>query len=248
MSGHRDDALVWYAAYGSNMAAQRLACYLAGGLPVGGRLTHSGTRDATPARADRPVTLPLQLRFADRSRVWGGGKAFVDPSRPGRTLARAWLITRGQFADLSAQESSRAADDDALERLLGSPAAQPRSVVLGPGPYDRLLDCGAFEGVPTVTFTHPGRPAPRAPTPPYLRMLAAGLAQAHGLSTDRAAAYLATADGVERSPGQITALLVASGAPPDEQPDGAAPAEVLDPLDGQQFVPGAVDPARERRR
>lgn len=241
----RPDGLVWYAAYGSNMATERLACYLDGGRPVGGRLANPGARDGTPARADRPVTLPLRLRFADRSRVWGGGKAFVDPAGPGRTLARAWLITRAQFADLSAQESSRPVDDGALDRLLRGPAGVLRSVVLGAGPYDRLVDCGHFEGVPTVTFTHPGRPAARAPTPPYLRTLATGLAQAHGLTTARAAAYLATAEGVGHSPVQITTMLRASGAPPDEQPDGTAPTHVLDPLDREQLVPRAVDPARE---
>ena len=101
----RDDVPVWYAAYGSNMAAERLACYLGGGRPDGGRVAHAGARDATPASADRPVILPFTLRFADRSQVWGGGKAFVDVSAPGRTLSRAWLLTHAQFADLSAQDA-----------------------------------------------------------------------------------------------------------------------------------------------
>lgn len=258
--------LLWYAAYGSNMSAERLGCYLNGGLPTGGRHPQRGARDTSPARDARALRLPLRLRFADRSRVWGGGKAFLDPTRSGVTLARAWLVTRAQFADLSAQESGRDADDDAVDRLLavaaapagqagggssggaGGGAGRPASVVLGDGAYDRLLLCGHLDGRPVVTFTHPGRPLLRAPAPAYLRMLAVGLAEAHGLRVDGIAVYLAGAAGIGRSAVEIGGLLAASGAATDQQPDRASTPDVVHPLDGQQFVSGAVDPAREDSR
>lgn len=47
--------LVWYAAYGSNLAAVRLRCYLAGGRPPGGARTYPGARDPSPPRRDIPI-------------------------------------------------------------------------------------------------------------------------------------------------------------------------------------------------
>ena len=45
-------ALVWYVSYGSNMCADRLRCYLAGGVPAGARHGYSGCRDRrAPLRA-----------------------------------------------------------------------------------------------------------------------------------------------------------------------------------------------------
>src|SRR6266516_3153562 len=102
--GRMMNELIWYVAYGSNLASERFRCYLAGGRPAGARRRYDGCRDTRPPRAGRAVELPGGIFFALRSRVWGGGMAFYDPALPGRAAAHAYLLTRGQFADVLAQE------------------------------------------------------------------------------------------------------------------------------------------------
>ena len=200
------DELVWYAAYGSNMSAARLRCYLEGGCPPGGRKAQIGARNPSPPRAWRAVRLPFQLRFADRSAVWGGGKAFVATSsslgRDRPCLARAWLLRREQFEDLASQESGR---DSVRIRLLR--LRRDGSLRIGTGPYDRVVDCGDLDGIPMVTLTHPSRPRRRSPSHPYLRILAEGLRETHGLTGPESAAYLASADGVTASTAELQRLL-----------------------------------------
>ena len=160
--------LVWYAAYGSNTDAERLACYLEGGTPPGGTSRNAGARDPSPPRDVRPFVLDLPLRFAGAARGWqGGGVAFVETEPvPGtRTLARAWLLTTEQVDDVFAQEGDW---------------------------YDLLLPCGELEGRPVVTITGSRRPEPD-PNPPsaaYLSVVVRGLSVAHGLPPEEVAARL----------------------------------------------------------
>ena len=53
-----DHGDVWYVSYGSNMSASRLAMYLEGGMPAGGK-SHEPRcpeqRPAAPERAGRPA-------------------------------------------------------------------------------------------------------------------------------------------------------------------------------------------------
>lgn len=78
---------VWYVSYGSNMARDRLACYLQGGRPPGAMVTYPGARDATLPRAEAGIELPGTIYFASESKVWGGGMAFYDHFVPGPTPA-----------------------------------------------------------------------------------------------------------------------------------------------------------------
>lgn len=187
-------AQVWYAAYGSNMHLDRLRCYLAGGRPHGGSIELPGGRDpADPARAVA-IEIPGLLYFATESLTWTGGRAFYCPEGAGRTAARAYLLTAGQFADIVAQEMYRspAADLDLREVLT---TGRTR---LGPGRYETLVRVGTLDGHPILTCTAPwhhtelpGNPPSRA----YLRHLAAGLAESHGWTPARIASYLATRPG-----------------------------------------------------
>lgn len=185
---------VWYAAYGSNMRAERLARYLLGGRPPGGVRTHPGSRDGgLPARTV-PLLLPGSLYFALESAVWGGGMGFYDPAAPGELPARAYLLTAGQFSDIAAQEMHREPDQDLP--LAGAVTAGREQ--LGPGRYETLLCPGTLDGVPVLTFTAPWDPAAAelsAPSAAYLRNLAAGLVEAHGWSLRQAAAYLSSRPG-----------------------------------------------------
>ncbi|UVI37516.1 DedA family protein [Brevibacterium spongiae] len=176
---------VWYVSYGSNMARDRLACYLQGGRPPGAHVTYPGARDGTPPRAEAGIELPGAIYFAGASKVWGGGMAFYDHHIPGPTPAKAYLITAAQFADVAAQEMHRRpAADSPLERLVFDlPAGSSHSV--GPGGYETLLVLDVADGVPVVTFTAPHGSADiehTQPSAPYLAMLRTGAAEVSAAS------------------------------------------------------------------
>ena len=74
---------VWYVSYGSNMSADRLACYIEGGVRPGGSRDEPGRpRPDACRRGDIPVDLPGTLYFAGESPQWGGGVAFYDHASP----------------------------------------------------------------------------------------------------------------------------------------------------------------------
>ncbi|MFI8082106.1 histone deacetylase [Kitasatospora sp. NPDC086009] len=187
---------VWYAAYGSNMCAERLACYLRGGRPPGGARTYPGCRDGRPPERAVPVTLPGQLYFALESTVWGGGTAFYDPDRTGLVPARAYLLTTGQFSDIAAQERHRQPGAD----LSPATALRTGRDRLWPGRYGTLVCPGSLDHTPVLTLTASGGLADadlRAPRAAYLRTIAAGLVQAHGWDLGRIADYLGTRPGAD---------------------------------------------------
>ncbi len=179
--------LVWYVAYGSNLGAAGLRWYL------------DQARDPSPPRADRPLTIAHGLWFGGESVRWGGGRAYVDHAVDGTpgTLARAWLLTREQWADVHAKESGREVDDG-LDPA-GVAEGQCRSV--GDGRYDVLVGLGHHDGVPVVTFTGPDAfvvGTATRPEPAYLRTIALGLREAHDLDAATAAAYLHARPGVDQ--------------------------------------------------
>lgn len=185
---------LWYVAYGSNLHAARLACYLTGGAPAGGAMVHPGCRDPSPPERSLPVVIPGRLYFATHSPRWGGGRAFYDPAAPGETAARAYLLSRAQFSDIAAQEMYRepGRDLDLTEVLTAGRSA------LGPGRYDTLVRVGTLADLPMVTCTAPWHlheVAPCAPSAGYLYHLATGLMDAHRWDAARAARYLASAPG-----------------------------------------------------
>ena len=172
--------LVWYVAYGSNTATDRLRAYLEGagatdalGVRFG---AHRGCTDPTPPRADRWITLDRTVTFRGRSRRWDGGVAFLDldPTPGTATPARAWLLGLDQVAELVAQEARLAGPPD-----LGAVAASPPGATLavGGGWYDTVLRLPDLDGTPALTVTT-AQPLPRAePTPAYLAVVAAGHAE-----------------------------------------------------------------------
>ena len=177
--------LVWYVAYGSNLGRARLQAYLDRGP------------DPAPPRVDRPIVIGHPLFFAGESVIWGGGRGYVDhaPVDPPATLARAWLLSGTQWAALHALESGPGHDPGTDPGTL----AEGEVRVVGGGRYDALIGLGHHEAVPVVTFTGPDRLDPTTCTRPnaaYLRAIATGLAEAHGLTTDRAATYLASRPGM----------------------------------------------------
>jgi hypothetical protein len=181
---------VWYAAYGSNCDAERLRCYLEGGVLAATGAAHGGSADPSPPQADAPWTFDRPLRFAGHSTAWGGATALLDDG-PGRALGRAWLLSWRQLEDLCTQENG------ARRRPLTLAEAVAGAAVL-PGRYGRLLHLGEQDGLPVVTVTAP-RPAELAtgaPSEAYLGCLARGLLAAHPLDADELAGWLLQAAGV----------------------------------------------------
>ncbi|MFD4247158.1 histone deacetylase [Streptomyces sp. NPDC058525] len=202
--------LVWYTSYGSNMHRARLAWYLAGGTPPGGARRYPGCRDPRAPARSVPVELPGRLYFATESLVWTGGRGFYDPKAPGRTRARAHLVTAQQFSDIAAQEMYRepgpGLDLDLTEVLRSGRDEQ------GPGRYETLVCAGALEGVPVLTFTAPWVMQEVdwvKPAAAYVRHLAAGLLESGAWTGRSIADYLAACPGATGhwTPDQILDLL-----------------------------------------
>jgi len=188
---------VWYVSYGSNMSADRLACYIEGGLPPGGSRANPGARDRTRPTRSVPVDLPGRLYFAGESSQWGGGMAFYDHAATSDaaagTAARGYLVTAGQFADIAAQEMYRVPQDgDPLEEIvLGSLEGGRHEV--GPGRYETLVEVGRHEDVPLLTFTAPHgvhHVEHTVPSDAYLDAVRLGLRESRGWDDERLATYL----------------------------------------------------------
>ncbi|WP_306358974.1 MULTISPECIES: histone deacetylase [unclassified Nocardia] len=192
---------MWYAAYGSNLHAARLAYYLEGGTPPGTGHTYPGFRDRTPPLKSIPLTLPGTVFFTWQSPVWTGGVAFYaaqpQPSWPTGTAARGYLITEQQFSDLHTQEMYRIpgeAPDLSLDEVLETGRVQ-----LGPGRYETLVHVDDYDGFPVLTFTAPwdlNEVVLNKPSARYLGMLAAGLREAHRWDAATIYDYLSKLPGV----------------------------------------------------
>ncbi len=103
--GIEEDDEVWYAAYGSNLSEERFRCYLEGGIcPENGK-DYPGCRDKRLWSASVVDEVPGRVYFARHSPSWnGGGVAFFDGERGGRTIIRRYRITWGQLQDIQKQE------------------------------------------------------------------------------------------------------------------------------------------------
>ncbi|MFF9088886.1 histone deacetylase [Streptomyces sp. NPDC014991] len=199
---------VWYASYGSNMHLDRLAFYIRGGRLPGTAKVCPGCRDPRMPTRSIPVELCGAMYFATESPVWGGGRAFYDPKAEGRVLARAHLVTAGQFSDIAAQEMYREPGEGIdLTEVLTRGAA-----VLGDGRYETLVCAGQVDGRPLLTFTAPWKLHDVPWNPPsaaYVRYLAAGLLSAEAWDVETVAAYVAACPGAAGhwSKGAVAGLL-----------------------------------------
>ena len=184
---------VWYVSYGSNMSWSRFACYIQGGRPPGGSRVNPGARDRTPPARSVPVDLPGTVYFAGESPQWGGGVAFYDHARPGRTAARGYLLTAEQLADVAAQEMYREPRDGTLLAALVLAPLDGGRHELGPGRYETLVEVGRCDDQPLLTFTSPHgfeHAEHTVPSPAYLSMVADGLRESRGWDDEQIASYL----------------------------------------------------------
>lgn len=187
--------LVWYAAYGSNMARSRFLAYLGGSRVPGAEGGHAGARDGSEPLADEPCRFDRSIRFTGHSKRWLGAPAVLDhaATSPG-ALGRRYLVTRQQFEDVVAQENRRPARRIPIESLtVGAVTATGRSSYAG------LLLLGFDGSIPVMTFTSPRRPEKAtlaAPSGAYLATIARGITESHPLTASEVAEYLLAAPGV----------------------------------------------------
>lgn len=201
---------VWYAAYGSNLSVTRFTHYLEGGLPDGASRPYDGARDPSEPLAAVPVTLDGDVYFAWTSPTWGGGIAFYDPDGEGTAAGRAYLVTGEQFSDVASQEMRHPVGRDLP---LTSLFRESRTAVLGPGRYETLHVVGEIDAIPVVTFTASWEHRTvdlNAPTAAYVRTIATGLAETHGMDAPEVCDYLMERPGMRPVWSQRT-LLAALG-------------------------------------
>ncbi len=204
-----DPDLVWYAGYGSNLDEGRFARYLTGGRPPGAIRETPGARDPAPPRDQQAVVLPGRMFFAWQSPTWGGGISFLDAAADGTALARAYLVTREQFADVAAQEMHREPGAD-LDLV---PVLANRSHAYGPGRYETIHLVGELDGAPLLTFTSADaeQAASNAPSGAYLATIVRGLRATHALDDQAAADYLLGCRGMETwAPEEVRRLVAAT--------------------------------------
>lgn len=100
----RPDDYVWYAAYGSNLSAERFACYIRGGFCRENSHSYSGCADKSLWTAEYFTSVSGQMYFGKESITWGGGVCFFDASITGSAIVRLYRITRAQLMDVMKQE------------------------------------------------------------------------------------------------------------------------------------------------
>jgi len=188
---------VWYASYGSNMNAERFSHYIQGGALTGTSRVYKGADDKTPPLADALLSLPHQMYFAGESSVWTGGVAYLGHSKSeDATLSKAYLITPNQFEQVVAEEGRR---DDVPHLDIPLLLSLGR-LTLGSRAYDEMLYVGEKDGFPVITFTSPREDRPyNKPAPAYLKMIALGLQDAHGLNNLEVEKYLLSKPGIKGS-------------------------------------------------
>jgi hypothetical protein len=194
------DDLVWYVSYGSNLNLARFLAYLQGGRVPGNDVDHAGCADPAPPRNDVAMELNHSLYFAGRSKRWGGtSAAFVSLSvQDPPSLARAYLITQGQFVDVVRQENRLRADIADFDQRLHEAIERRHARLLPVGYYTELLFCGERDGHPMLTFTaSEDRTDIGRPSAAYLQMIASGLRECHGTTPARAVTYLIGRPGVQ---------------------------------------------------
>lgn len=139
---------VYYSSYGSNMNTERFLKYVKGGKA--GTRHYQGCRDKTEPSDAIPVKYPHPLFYAMKSRVWEGGIAFLDHSKKGASLGKAYKVSGQQFKDVVAQESGgKAGDYDTSLNGVVDEGIMPNFEKS----YGTILHVGDHNGRPVFTFT-----------------------------------------------------------------------------------------------
>lgn len=172
--GSRGDDRVWYAGYGSNLSAERFACYIQSGWCKENNKWYPGCKDRTLWSEKCLRRYPGRMYFGQKSESWKEndipkGVAFYDPVQPGETHMRLYKISREQLREVQEQEG------------------------LSPEWYGRLVTLGVHkDGCPIYTFTSKMRHECNAPSAAYLRLIRSALINECKLDEAEADEYLNT--------------------------------------------------------
>ena len=170
--GSKGSDRVWYAGYGSNLSAERFACYIQSGKCKENGNSYDGCTDKTLWSESCLRGYPGRMYFGQESGSWKEndapkGVAFYDPAQTGETHMRLYKISRAQLHEVQEQEG------------------------LKPYWYGRLVTLGVHEdGCPIYTFTSEMRHEHNAPSAAYLNLIRTALIDECGLSAQEADTYL----------------------------------------------------------
>lgn len=161
------EEMVWYAAYGSNLCAERMACYLQGGACPETGISHIGCSDPSLWQDDFARVLRGDVYFANQSGRWNGqGAAFFDPAGRGHVVMRLYKITRAQAREVQEQEGM-------------SPLWYGRTYCLGV----------ETDGLPIITFTSVQRGQQNKPDEAYMNVLCRGIRECQKMNKREAMRY-----------------------------------------------------------
>lgn len=166
--GAKDDDLVWYACYGSNLSVKRFVCYIKGGVCAENHKKYAGCGDNSEWKDSIVKTYKGKMYFGNKSGSWDNkGVAFYDNEGEGSVVMRLYKITRGQLIDLQNQEGN-------------SKSWYGRIVCL-----DVLTD-----GCPVYTITSEGRRPLNEPSDAYVDLIEKALIEECSLKEQEVVAYL----------------------------------------------------------
>ena len=123
---------VWYVCYGSNMLKERFEIYIHGGtLRYNGKYYGEHCSDETEPIAIKPVEISFNMYFGNISPSWSHQSvSFLDFTKQGKALGRAYLINENQFYRIWELETKT------------------------PKWYGKKIELDPIDGFPAFTFTN----------------------------------------------------------------------------------------------
>lgn len=188
---------VWYACYGSNMLEERFLCYIKGGQPKGATTNYKGCTDKTLPTESEELYICSDLYFAKQSINWNnGGVAFIrthfEPQAS--TIARMYLINKGQLVDITRQETKT---ETGLVLDFDTTIKEGSSIFKRPSWYGNLLYLGDQNNHPIFTLTNENDLQPSIkPSENYLRIIIKGIREAHNFDDKTILEYLNKKQGI----------------------------------------------------
>jgi hypothetical protein len=188
---------VWYACYGSNMLEDRFLCYIKGGQPKGAKTIYEGCTEKTLPTDHQDFHIPSELYFAKNSATWdNGGVAFIKSKSQTKesTLARIYLITKGQLIDIARQETNTKND---LSLDFESAINQGHYIFKHPSWYGNLIYLGVQNSYPIFSLTNENDlQITTKPNANYLKTIINGIKETHNLENKSILTYLGNKQGI----------------------------------------------------
>lgn len=148
----KEEELVWYASFGSNMLFERFSTYITGGISSHNGKAYPGCTNKNLPKEHRPITIPYRMYYGNKRSSWGeGGVSFLDIQEEGNTLGRMYLITKEQLEEKKFQEGA------------------------GQSWYHETVVLGEQEGIQILTMTNSTKRPSQRPSDAYLNTISQGL-------------------------------------------------------------------------